>query len=268
VVWDKATDEQQWTPRNYDGDFHGPMSARRALELSINIPTVRVALATGLPTVVAAARAAGIGSRLRAFPSIALGAFEISPLEIASAYSVFANGGVRVEPKTIVAVETFDGTVLDRKETPLAPALPADAVFLVDSLMRGAIERGTGSGARLGGVRGVLAGKTGTTNDERDAWFVAFSPRFLSAVWLGFDDNRPVKLTGGQAAVPIFADFSRSVPAQFFAESFPVPSDIVTADIDPDTGGLATPACPRRLTEVFISGTEPHEKCTVHGTTS
>jgi penicillin-binding protein 1B len=265
VVWDKATDEQQWTPRNYDGDFHGPMSARRALELSINIPAVRVALATGLPTVVAAARAAGIGSRLRAFPSIALGSFEISPLEIASAYSVFANGGVRVEPKTIVAVETFDGTVLDRKETPVTPALPADAVFLVDSLMRGAVERGTGAGARLGGVRGVLAGKTGTTNDERDAWFVAFSPRFLAAVWLGFDDNRPVKLTGGQAAVPIFADFSRSVPSQFFAESFPVPSDIVTADIDPDTGGLATPACPRRLTEVFISGTEPHEKCTVHG---
>src|SRR5262249_51404219 len=150
---------------------------------------------------------------------------------------------------------TFDGTVLDRKETPLAPALPADAVFLVDSLMRGAIERGTGSGARLGGVRGVLAGKTGTTNDERDAWFVAFSPRFLSAVWLGVDVNRPVKLRGGQAAVPFFAVFSRSVPAQFFAESFPVPSDIVTADIAPDTGGLATPACPRRLTEVFISGT-------------
>jgi penicillin-binding protein 1B len=265
VVWDHATDEQQWTPRNYDGDFHGPMSARRALELSINIPAVRVALTAGLPTVVAAARAAGIGSRLRAYPSIALGAFEISPLEIASAYSVFANGGVRVEPKTIVAVETFEGAVLDRKETPVAAALPADAVFLVDSMLRGAVERGTGAGARAGGVKGVLAGKTGTTNDERDAWFVGFSPRFLAAVWLGFDDNRPVKLTGGQAAVPIFADFSRSVPSQAFAESFPVPSDIVTAEIDPETGSLASSACPRRLTEVFISGTEPRQVCPVHG---
>ncbi|HEY6931069.1 MAG TPA: PBP1A family penicillin-binding protein [Thermoanaerobaculia bacterium] len=265
VVWDRATDEQQWTPRNYDNDFRGAMSARQALELSINVPTVRVALAAGLPTVLAAARAAGIGSRLRAYPSIALGAFEISPLEIASAYAVFANGGVRVEPKTIVGVETLEGTVLDRRETPVTPVLPADAVFLVDSLMRGAVERGTATGARAGGVRGVLAGKTGTTNDERDAWFVGFSPRFLAAVWVGFDDNRPVRLTGSQAAVPIFADFSRSVPAQVFSESFPVPSDIVTAEIDPTSGALATSACPRRATEVFISGTEPRDRCPIHG---
>jgi penicillin-binding protein 1B len=264
VVWDRATDEQQWTPRNYDNDYRGSMSVRQALELSINVPTVRVALTAGLPTVLAAARAAGIGSRLRAYPSIALGAFEISPLEIASAYAVFANGGVRVEPKAIAGVETFDGTVLDRKETRLAPVLPADAVFLVDSLLRGAVERGTAAGARAGGVRGVLAGKTGTTNDERDAWFIGFSPRFLAAVWVGYDDNRPVRLTGSQAAVPIFADFSRSVPAQVFAESFPVPSDIVTAEIDPDTGALASSACPRRLTEVFISGTEPRQRCLIH----
>jgi penicillin-binding protein 1B len=130
--------------------------------------------------------------------------------------------------------------------------LPADAVFLVDSLMREPW-KSTATGARAGGVRGVLAGKTGTTNDERDAWFVGFSPRFLAAVWVGYDDNRPVRLTGSQAAVPIFADFSRSVPAQAFAESFPVPSDIVTAEIDPTSGALATSACPRRATEVFIS---------------
>jgi penicillin-binding protein 1B len=265
VAWDRGTDEQQWTPRNYDSSFRGPMTARQALELSINVPTVRVALQAGLPTVLATARAAGIGSRLKAYPSIALGAFEISPMEIASAYSVFANGGVRVEPKAIVGVETFDGSSLDRKETPLAQALPADAVFLIDSMLRGAVDRGTGSGARAGGVRGVLAGKTGTTNDERDAWFVGFSPRFLAAVWVGYDDNRPVHLTGSQGAVPIFADFTRSVPPQYFLESFQVPSDIVTAEIDPETGLLATPACPRRLTEVFISGTAPRSFCSAHG---
>ena len=123
----------------------------------------------------------------------------------------------------------------------MKPALPADAVFLVDSLMRGAVDRGTGNGARAGGVRGVLAGKTGTTNDGRDAWFVGFSPRFLAAVWVGYDDNRAVHLSGSQGAVPLFADFSRSVPAQDFADTFPVPSDIVTAEIDPDTGYLAGP---------------------------
>ncbi len=265
VAWDKGTDEQQWTPRNYDNAFRGPMTARSALELSINIPTVRVALQAGLPTVLATARAAGIGSRLKLYPSIALGAFEISPMEIASAYAVFANGGIRVEPKAIVGVETREGVVLDREETPLSPALPPDAVFLVDSMLRGAVDRGSGSGARAGGVRGVLAGKTGTTNDGRDAWFVGFSPRFLAAVWIGYDDNRPIHLSGATGAVPIFAEFSRSVPPQYFQDTFQVPSDIVTAEIDPDTGYLATPACPRRMTEVFISGTAPRQSCPVHG---
>ncbi len=265
VAWDRREAEQQWTPRNYDNEYRGPMSARRALELSINIPTVRVALAAGLPMVLATARAAGIGSRLRPYPSIALGAFEISPMEIAAAYAVFANGGVRVEPNAIVGVQTADGTVLDRKETPLRPALPADAVFLVDSLMRGAVDRGTAGGARAGGVRGALAGKTGTTNDGRDAWFVGFSTRFLAAVWVGYDDNRAVHLSGSQGAVPIFAEFTRSVPPQFFAESFPVPSDIVAAEIDPDTGYLVAPGCPRRMTEVFVSGTAPQSECPVHG---
>ncbi len=265
VAWDERAEDQIWSPRDYDGDFRGPLSARRAVELSINIPTVRAALAAGLPTVVGAARAAGIGSRMRGYPSVALGAFEISPIEIAGAYAVLANGGVRVRPWAIVGVETADGTVLDRKETPMEPALPADAVFLVDSLLRGAVDRGTATGARAGGIRGVLAGKTGTTNDGRDAWFVGFSPRFLAAVWVGYDDNRAVHLSGTQAAVPIFADFSKALPPQFFAGSFPVPSDVVTAEIDPETGMLATPECPARMTEVFISGTEPTQTCPAHG---
>jgi len=264
VEWGDRQEDQVWTPRNYDGEFRGPLSARRAVELSINIPTVRAALAAGLPTVVAAARAAGIGSRLRPYPSVALGSFEISPMEIASAYAVLANGGVRVRPSAIVGVQAPDGAVLDRKETPLEPALPADAVFLVDSLLRGAVDRGTSTGARGGGIRGVLAGKTGTTNDGRDAWFVGFSPRFLAAIWVGYDDNRAVHLTGTQAAVPIFADFSRALPPQYFAASFPVPSDVVTADIDPESGQLAGPACPTQMTEVFIAGTAPTEECPLH----
>ncbi len=264
VQWDQREEDQVWTPRNYDGEFRGPLSARRAVELSINIPTVRAALATGLPMVVAAARAAGIGSRLKAYPSIALGAFEISPMEIAAAYGVLANSGVRVRPAAIVGVQTSDGAVLDRKETRMEPALPADAVFLVDSLLRGAVDRGTAGGARAGGIRGVLAGKTGTTNDGRDAWFVGFSPRFLAAIWVGYDDNRAVHLSGSQAAVPIFADFSKAVPPQYFSASFPVPSDVVTADIDPETGLLATSSCPKRMTEVFISGSAPTVDCALH----
>ncbi len=265
VEWGTKTEEEQWTPRNYDNDYRGRMTARRALELSINIPTVRVSLQAGLPYVLAAARDAGIASRLRAYPSIALGAFEISPMEIAGAYGALANSGVRVAPNAIVGVMTGDGRVLDRKATQLAPALPADAVFLVNSVLQGAATRGTGAGARARGLTGVLAGKTGTTNDGRDAWFVGFSPRFLSVVWVGYDDNRGLNLSGTQAAVPIFADFSRAVPAQYFAEPFPVPSDIVTAEIDPDTGFLASPGCPRTMTEVFIEGTAPTTACPLHG---
>jgi penicillin-binding protein 1B len=265
VEWGQMTDEEQWTPRNYDNDYRGRMTVRQALEQSINIPTVRVSLRAGLPYVLAAARDSGITSRLRGFPSVALGAFEISPMEIAGAFSVFANSGVRVSPNSIVGVMTGDGTVLDRKATDLSPALPADAVFLVNSILQGAVNRGTGAGARVRGLRGVLAGKTGTTNEGRDAWFVGFSPRFLATVWVGYDDNRGLNLSGSQAAVPIFADFARSVPSQYFSEGFTQPSDIVTAEIDPDTGFLAGPACPQTFTEVFIEGTAPTRVCPVHG---
>jgi penicillin-binding protein 1B len=265
VEWGTRTEEEQWTPRNYDGEYRGRMTARQALEKSINIPTVRVSLMAGLPYVLGAARSAGIASRLRGYPSVALGAFELSPMEVAGAYAALANSGVRVAPYAIVGVMTGDGTVLDRKASELLPSLPADSVFLVDSVLRGAVERGTGATARPKGFTGVLAGKTGTTNDGRDAWFVGFSPRFLAAVWVGYDDNRGLNLSGTQAAVPLFSDFVRSVPSQLFAEGFPVPSDIVTAEIDPDTGFLAAPGCPKTMREVFIDGTAPTMACPEHG---
>ncbi len=265
VEWGQKTDEEMWTPHDYDNDYRGPMSARQALERSINIPTVRVSLMAGLDYVLGAARDAGIGSRLRGYPSVALGAFEISPMEIAGAYSVFANSGVRVPPNAIVGVTTGDGRVLDRKAATLSLALPADAVYLVNSILQGAVNRGTGAGARSRGLTGTLAGKTGTTNDGRDAWFVGYSPRFIAAVWVGYDDNRGLNLSGTQAAVPIFADFSKSVPSQYFAEGFPVPSDIVTAEIDPTTGFLAGPRCPQTMSEVFLEGSAPTIACPVHG---
>jgi penicillin-binding protein 1B len=218
-----------------------------------------------LPYVLGAARSAGIASRLRGYPSVALGAFELSPMEVAGAYGALANSGVRVAPYAIVGVTTGEGKVLDRKASELFPSLPADGVFLVDSILRGAVDRGTATTARPKGFTGVLAGKTGTTNDGRDAWFVGFSPRFLAAVWVGYDDNRGLSLSGTQAAVPIFADFVRSVPSQLFAEGFAVPSDIVTAEIDPDTGFLAAPGCPKTMREVFIDGTAPTTFCPSHG---
>jgi membrane carboxypeptidase/penicillin-binding protein len=163
-----------------------------------------------------------------------------------------------------VGVLDASGRVLERQETPLRQVLPSDAVYLVDSLMRGVVDRGTGAAIRAAGIRGVLAGKTGTTNDGRDAWFIGFSPRFLAAIWVGFDDNRGLNLSGSQAAVPIFIDFVKNVPPNLLSENFDAPADIVTATIDPETGMLATPYCPQQMTEVFIQGTQPTVACTVH----
>ena len=264
LVWGEGGDNERWTPRNDDNQYRGPISVRRALEMSVNVPTVRVAVQAGLDTVVAAARAAGIRSRLRGYPSLALGAFEISPMEIASAYCALADEGVRVEPNAIAGVTDATGRVLERRETPLRRVLPPDAVFLVDSLMQGVVNRGTGGGVRSRGVQGVLAGKTGTTNDGRDAWFIGFSPKILAAVWVGFDDNRGLNLSGSQAAVPIFTDFIKGVPSNLLSDAFPAPADIVTAEIDPETGMLVTPSCPQTMTEVFLSGTAPVRYCTVH----
>jgi len=264
LVWGNGGENERWTPRNDDNQYRGPISVRRALEMSVNVPTVRVAVRAGLDTVVAAARAAGISSRLRGYPSLALGAFEISPMEIASAYCALADEGVRVEPNAIAGVTDASGKVLERRETPLKRVLPPDAVFLVDSLMQGVVNRGTGGGVRSRGVQGTLAGKTGTTNDGRDAWFIGFSPKILAAVWVGFDDNRGLNLSGSQAAVPIFTDFIKGVPAQLLSDRFAAPADIVTAEIDPETGMLVTPFCPQTMTEVFLSRTAPSRYCTVH----
>jgi penicillin-binding protein 1B len=242
------------------------MSARRAVELSINIPTVRAALTAELSYVVAAARATGIDSKLKPYPSVALGAFEISPMEIAAAYSVFANSGVRVEPFAIVGVETSDGRLLDRKETPLTQALPADAVFLVDSLLRGAVDRGTAAGARAGGLGGVLAGKTGTTNDGRDAWFVGFSPRMLTAIWVGYDDSQPRPQPGLQGRGPHLRGVLALDPFSGFRREFPCP--VQHRDRRHRSGRqatLGTSGTPQRKAEVLISCTAPTQRCPVHG---
>jgi penicillin-binding protein 1B len=270
VVWGKGEDET-WAPKNYDNEFRGTMTVRQALEQSINIPTVRVAVTevapgrTLLPDIVATARQAGITSAMRPFPSLALGAFETSPMEIAAAYCTFANGGFGVRPNALLGVVSPAGRRIESKDEPLRRGADADAVSVLDSILRGVVDRGTGASVRRLGVTGILAGKTGTTNDGRDAWFIGFSPRLLVAVWVGFDDARGLALSGSMAALPIFADFARHLPAEYFDAPFPESPGVVRVSIDPSTGMLATESCPSSFAEVFVSGTEPKQRCTVHG---
>jgi penicillin-binding protein 1B len=220
---------------------------------------------TLLPDIVDTARRAGIASPMKPYPSLALGAFETSPMEIAAAYCTFANGGFRVRPNALLGIVGPNARRIEAKDEPVVRGADADAISILDSVLQGVVDRGTGGSARRLGAQGIFAGKTGTTNDGRDAWFIGFSPRLLVAVWVGFDDNRGLNLSGSLAALPIFADFVRRLPSQYFEVPFPTTPGIVTASIDPTTGMLVTEECPKSLNEVFLEGTAPTERCTVHG---
>ncbi|MFI5180406.1 MAG: PBP1A family penicillin-binding protein [Thermoanaerobaculia bacterium] len=270
IAW-AAGEDEVWVPKNYDGKFRGIMTARQALEQSINVPTARIAVSEVGPRqsllfdIVQTARRAGITSPLRPYPSLALGAFETSPMEIASAFATFANGGFRVEPTALLGFVGPSGRQVMSRNAKLERAVDSDALTVLVSILEGAVIRGTGASARRLGAQGIFAGKTGTTNDGRDAWFIGFSPRLLVAVWVGFDDNRGLGLSGSAEAVPIFADFVRRLPAHYFEVPFPVSPGVVTVMIDPASGKFRTDGCPEAFPELFISGTEPTETCPLHG---
>ena len=257
-----AFDNQIWEPRNFDG-YDGEITWRRALAMSRNLGTIRVGETIGFDRVAARWRAVGVGTPPQPFPSITLGAFELSPLEVAQAYTLFLNGG-RVRPLT--AIERIE--TADRELRPEARALTRasrpDTTFLVTNMMRSVLNEGTAAGARAAGFAFDAAGKTGTTNDLRDAWFVGFTPELLAVVWVGFDDNEPISLTGAQAALPIWTTFMQAALAGHPNTPFEVPDGIAFVQIDQDTGQLALPTCPRVFNESFLAGTEPAEYCEVH----
>jgi penicillin-binding protein 1B len=253
-----------WSPRNYDDRYEGRVTVRRALEQSLNAATVRVALEIGLPEVIQTAQRLGLAAELAPVPSVALGAFEVTPLDLARAYLPFVNGGARLgTASTIRAVNDSDGTDVMPAREPPTPAMSSAEAYLMTSLLSGVVTSGTAASARSLGVTGDVAGKTGTTNDARDAWFVGYSPGLLALVWVGFDDNTPIGLSGAQAALPIWADFMKQVAAAYGTSSFAVPQGISVAQIDPTTGKLATRFCPTVVQETFLTGTEP-QPCTEH----
>jgi membrane carboxypeptidase/penicillin-binding protein len=187
----------------------------------------------------------------------------VTPVEIASAYTVFANGG-RLRPlRTVTRIVEGEDTRMLPVPEPVEIAR-ADTTFLVTNMMRSVLNEGTGASARANGFGLDAAGKSGTTNDLRDAWFIGLTPELLTAVWVGFDDNQPIGLTGSQAALPIWTAFMKRALAGRPDRAFEVPEGIVFADIDKDTGQLATATCPRVFREAFLAGSEPLEPCSVH----
>jgi penicillin-binding protein 1B len=254
---------RMWRPENYDRTFRGQVTARQALEDSINVPTIEAARAVGLERVADAAHAAGLPP-MSPLPSMALGAQEVSPLELATAFATLSQNGLRPTARIVSQVLDSDGAALERAERAPAQAVPAAAAYMVTDVLRGVLLRGTAASAWSFGFRGNAAGKTGTTDDTRDAWFVGYTPTFLALVWVGYDDNGRTGLTGATGALPIWVDFMRRTGFPGGDLEFPVPEGVTRLMIDPESGGRAVEECPLRTLEVFLQGTEPEEDCPLH----
>jgi penicillin-binding protein 1B len=206
----------------------------------------------------------GLNEAIKPTPSVALGAYETTPLEIAGAYTVFANQGIRVSPTTISLVRAADGTPLYQHETDAKPTLDPRVNYLMVDLLQEVLRSGTGAGIHAYGLNLPAAGKTGTSHD---GWFAGFTSELLCVVWIGFDDNRELDLEGAHSALPIWAEFMKRAAAlrQYKnAKPFAQPSDIVSAKICMDSGQLAGDECPRTRVEQFIDGTQPVQQCPLH----
>jgi penicillin-binding protein 1B len=252
-------EDQIWSPANYQDEYEGPITLRRALAMSRNLATIHVAELAGYDNIANLWKKMGVGTVPKPYPSIALGVFEATPFEVAMAYTIFPNMGT-LRPLNHLLKITRGGKDITKTIKSSAKSREIarpDTTFLVTNMMRSVINEGTGNGARTAGFTLDAAGKTGTTNDLRDAWFVGFTPELLTVVWVGFDDNQPVGLSGAQAALPIWTEFMKRALAGHASVNFRAPAGIVFADIDRDTGTLATPECPRIVTEAFLQGTQP-----------
>ncbi|HUF64931.1 MAG TPA: PBP1A family penicillin-binding protein [Gemmatimonadaceae bacterium] len=258
-----------WSPRNYGDSYLGRTTFRNALTHSANAATVRVWGNVGGSRVIEVAKRLGISSPLENYPSLALGAAEVTPLELATAYAPFANGGNRVATRLVRRIEGGNGAVLWTQEsaTPGRAMDPRDA-YLVSSMLRAVVDYGTGAVLRSYGVRGVVAGKTGTTNDGSDVWFVGYTPTISAAFWFGFDQRRSLgsNASGGRLAAPAWAEFfTAGWRETSTARDWAPPPGMVSSVIDPQTGYLANEWCPARVEEWFKPGGEPAVECPVHG---
>jgi penicillin-binding protein 1A len=262
VVYDDPVTGEPWKPTNFEKAFRGWVTVRKALEHSINVATVRLLSKIGPSTAVEYAERLGISSYLRPYLSLSLGAFEVTPLEITSAYGVFANSGIRVDPYAVQFVTDPSGTVLTEHVHSPRDVLSAETAYLVTYLMQGVVKNGTGRTARK--LARPVAAKTGTTNDFQDAWFIGFTPQLVVGVWVGRDDNRSLgkNETGARAAGPILVKFMSRALKGLPSGDFPVPERVRFLEVDGKTGLLSHDGCGPKVREAFIEGTEPTKSCT------
>jgi penicillin-binding protein 1B len=258
-------DGKEYTPNNFGEKFMGRVTVRDALTNSLNVATVKVAELIGYGRVVQIARQMGLGNNIQATPAVALGAYEMTPVDVAAGYTAFADGGVRAEPAFIRTVLSAEGTTLETVTPQTHTVLDPRVAFLVTNILEDVLNRGTGAAVRSHGFTLPAAGKTGTS---RDGWFAGFTSNLLCVIWIGFDDNRDLGLTGGVSAGPIWADFmtrASQLPEYRDLKDFNAPTGVETVLIDPETLELATPNCPTTRVEVYVSGSAPTQYCQLHG---
>jgi penicillin-binding protein 1B len=258
-------DGKPYEPSNFKQEFHGMVTLREALAHSMNVATVKVAEMVGYDSVVDMANRAGMNYKIQPTPAVALGAYEITPLEAAGAYTIFSNQGNYVKPSFLSLVRGQDGQIIYKNQIAQKQVLDPRVAYLMTNLMEEVLRSGTAAGVRAGGFTVPAAGKTGTSHD---GWFAGYTSELMCIVWVGFDDNRELDLEGAHSAAPIWAEFmKRALGFREYrdAQEFVAPEGIVTVEIDPESGMPATPYCPKTRTEVYIAGTQPVGTCPLHG---
>ncbi|HMI45937.1 MAG TPA: PBP1A family penicillin-binding protein [Gemmatimonadaceae bacterium] len=262
-----------WSPANYNDDYSGRITFRRALIKSANAATVRVSQAVGIPRIIETAKRNGIVSQLPNVPSMALGSLEVTPIELVTAYAPFANGGFRVRPRLVKSISTADETPIwqeeDIREGNHIPVMTPQDAYQVTSMLQSVVDYGTGKVVRDNGAKGLIAGKTGTTNSGTDVWFVGYTPTVVAGFWFGFDNPAPISsdASGGRLAAPAWADFYINGWREYAPPTaWNPPPGMVMARIDPTTGYLATEWCPATRNEYYKPELPmPTIPCPVHG---
>jgi penicillin-binding protein 1A len=251
LIFKIKSDMEFWEPRNYDLEFKGPITLRKALAYSRNIITIKILQDIGIDYVINYAKRLGIDSPLNRDLSLALGSSGISLLEITRAYAVFANQGFKVEPIFITKVTDRNGTVLEENKPRLSQAISPQTSYIMTSLLKSVVEEGTGR--KVKALHRPCAGKTGTTNDVRDAWFIGFTPHIIAGTWVGFDDEKPLGKheTGAVAASPIWLKFMQEVLEGTPMKTFSIPEGIIFVKIDPETGKPPSPQSQKIIFECF-----------------
>ncbi len=259
AIWDPDRFEE-WIPENYDHEYHGEVTLRYALSHSLNAASVNLFLDVGFKPVISLSYQLGIKTKLPQVPSLVLGSADLSPMELATVYSVFANNGMKCEPYFIERIEDFAGNVLYQHEPDCVYVIPEEENAVMVDLLKAVVKEGTGRKAKVLGF--PVAGKTGTTDDYTDAWFAGFSPKLTTVVWVGYDTKKKIgwKMTGAKAALPVWIDFMATAHTDEEIPDFQLPEGVAYVPIDPETRLIANENCPGEEI-LFVIGTEPEVDC-------